>query len=314
MRAVAVKEFRAEPELIQVPKPEPGEGEVVVKVEYAALNPVDWQMADGALDGRAPHVFPLVMGVDYAGRVDVVGPGDNRFRVGDAVFGQAARPPVGAGTYAEYVAVPQDGPITYVPEGVDMRTAAMLPTAGMTAAQLLAVAGVSSGQSLLVVGAAGGVGCCLTQLAAARGVRVVAVVRGDEELRMRRLGAAVTVDPTSEDLTAAVLRACPGGVDAVADMASADPASFAAHAKLARPGGLAVGTRFAAGSVALEGDVEAAGFQLHASATLLEALAAAAADGELQTPVDAELPLEKAPEALARNRAGGARGKTVFAL
>ncbi|MFF3323401.1 NADP-dependent oxidoreductase [Streptomyces sp. NPDC002889] len=314
MRAVAVKRFGAEPELLQVPTPEPGPGELLVRVAYAALNPVDRQMADGAVDGRAAHEFPLVLGVDFAGRVEAVGTGKNRFRVGDPVFGQAMRPPVGAGTFAEYVAVPQDGPITVVPDGLDMRTAAMLPTAGMTAAQLLAVTALRTGQSLLVIGAAGGVGCCLTQLAAARGVQVVAVVRGDERRLMSGLGADVTVDSTAEDVAGAVRGVRPDGVDAVADLVSDGPGSFTGYAGLVRPGGLAVATRFAAGSVTLEGGAEAVGFRLHASSTLLDALAAAAADGELQTPVDAELPLEKAPEALARSRVEGARGKTVFAL
>ncbi|MEU1276826.1 NADP-dependent oxidoreductase [Streptomyces sp. NPDC005805] len=334
MRAVTVGGFGAEPEVVQVPKPEPGEGEIVVKVEYAALNPVDWQTADGtgsragggperdapgsrgaAADGDAA-AFPLVLGADFAGKVDVVGPGDNRFRVGDPVFGRAwpRHAAAGAGAYAEYLAVHQDGPVALVPAGLDLRTAAMLPTAGMTAAQLLTVTGLVGGRTLLVTGAAGGVGSCLTQLAAARGVRVVAVVRGDERRRMGELGAAVTVDATAGDLGEAVRAACPDGVDAVADLVSDTPGAFARNAALARPGGLAVATCAGAEPTALRGEVEGVAFTLHASSTLLEALAAAAAEGSLRTPLDAELPLEKAPDALAQNRAGGARGKTVFAL
>ncbi|MEU9009370.1 NADP-dependent oxidoreductase [Streptomyces sp. NPDC048479] len=314
MRAVAVKAFKAEPELIQVPKPEPGVGEVLVKVEYAALNPYDRQAADGMLQGRAPHVFPLVMGVDFAGKVDVVGPGDSRFRVGDAVFGQAARPPVGTGTYAEYVTMPQDAPIAFVPDGLPLKTAALLPTSGMTAAQILEAAGAGTGQSLLVVGAAGGVGSYLTQLAAAGGVRVLAAVRGDQQRRMSALGATVTVDTTAHDLAAAVRYASPDGVDALVDLVSGDPASFAANAAFVRPGGRALTTRFAAGPARLPAGVEGADFRLNASAALLDILAAAVADGSLKAPVDAEFPLEKAPEALAQSRAGGARGKTVFVL
>ncbi|MEV6785785.1 NADP-dependent oxidoreductase, partial [Streptomyces sp. NPDC051098] len=239
MRAVAVKAFKAEPELIQVPKPEPAEGEVLVKIEYAALNPVDRQIADGALDGRAEHVFPLILGRDFAGRVDVVGPGDSRFVVGDAVFGQTARPPFGTGSFAEYVTVPQDGPIAFVPDGLSFRTAALLPTAGMTAAETLAAAGVTAGQSVLVVGAAGGVGSILTQLAAARDVRVLAAVRGGERL-MAELGADNTLDTTARDLAAAVRDILPDGVDALIDLVSDTPAAFAANAALVRAGGTAV--------------------------------------------------------------------------
>ncbi|NUK10451.1 NADP-dependent oxidoreductase [Streptomyces lunaelactis] len=314
MRAVAVKAFRAGPELIQLPKPEPGRGEVLVKVEYAALNPFDWRAADGLLEGRVPHVFPLVMGTDFAGRVDVVGPGDNRFRVGDAVFGQAGRPPVGTGTYAEYVTMPQDAAIAFVPDGLPLRTAALLPTAGMSAAQILEAAGVRAGQSLLVVGAAGGVGSYLTQLAAAGGVRVLAAVRGDEQRRMSALGAAVTVDTTRQDLAAAVRDACPDGLDGLVDVVSADAGSFAANAALVRSGGRALTTRSVLEPARLPAGVEGVDFHLRASSALLDTLAAAALDGSLKAPVDAELPLEKAPDALAQSRAGGARGKTVFVL
>ncbi|TXS56074.1 NADP-dependent oxidoreductase [Streptomyces sp. t39] len=329
MRAVTVSARGAEPELVQLPKPEPGEGEIVVKVEYAALNPADWQTAGaveppadwqtaGAVeppaDGpTAPPAFPRVIGTDFAGRVDVVGPGDNRFRVGDAVFGLAVRP-VHAGSYAEYVSVHQDGPVALVPEGLALRSAAVLPTAGTTADQILAAVRVPPGGTLLVVGAAGGVGSCLTRLAAARGVEVVAVVRGDERKRMGDLGAGITVDATTGSVTDAVRRACPEGVDGVADLVSDTEDGFARYAAHARPGSVAVATRRGAGLRALPGGVQSVAFRMKPTAAQLEALAAAAADGGLDMPFDAELPLEKAPDALAQNRAGGARGKTVFVL
>ncbi|MEV6547794.1 NADP-dependent oxidoreductase [Streptomyces sp. NPDC051597] len=307
MRAVAVQAFRATPEVIHVPKPEPGPGEVLVKVAYAALNPFDWQVADGLLDGRAPHVFPLVLGVDFAGRVDVVGPGENRFVVGDAVYGQAARPPVGTGTYAEYVTMPHDATIAGVPDGLALRAAAALPTAGMTALQILRTGvALEPGDSMLLVGAAGGVGSALTQLAAARDIRVVAVVRGAERERMRALGAALAIDSTEESVREACERAVPGGVDAVVDLVSADAEAFEAYARLMRPGGAALSTRGAAPSG------RGVNFQLTASGALLDALAAAALAGDVHVPVEAEYPLEKVAEAMERNRAGGARGKTLF--
>ncbi|MFD7014996.1 NADP-dependent oxidoreductase [Streptomyces sp. NPDC059928] len=315
MRAVAVAAFRAEPELVHVPKPEPGEGEILVKVEFAALNPYDWQVMDGLLEGRAPHVFPLVMGVDFAGRVDVVGPGEHRFVVGDRVYGQVSRPPVGAGTYAEYVTVPQDSGLAEVPDTLDLRTAAVLPTSGMTAAQILVSGAVLlPGESMLVVGAAGGVGSVLTQLATAREVRVIAAVRGDERKRMTALGAVATIDTTEESLESRVREVCPQGLDALVDLVSSTPQDFAAHARLVRTGGTALTTRSVADPALVPPGVEAVNFGLKASTALLDQLAAAATRGDLSVPVDAELPLEMAPRALARNRAGGARGKTVFAV
>ncbi|WEH34678.1 NADP-dependent oxidoreductase [Streptomyces sp. AM 4-1-1] len=314
MRAIAVDAFRAEPVLTEVPKPDPAAGEVRVKIEYTALNPLDWQCADGSLESTAPHVFPLVMGVDFAGRVDMVGHGRSRFRVGDPVFGRVSRPPVGAGTYCEYVCVPQDSVITLVPDGLPLPVAAALPSAGMTAAQILDSVSVACGESLLVIGAAGGVGSCLTQLASAHGIRVLAAVRGDERHRMTALGAAVTIDTTSVPLEEGVRNAFPDGVEALVDLVTTDAEAFAAHAGLVHDGGVAVSTRGAAERAETSPCVAAVDFVLDPAPDLLDVLAAGAAEGALTVPIETELPLEKAPQALDRNRAGGARGKTVFML
>ncbi|WP_406094975.1 NADP-dependent oxidoreductase [Streptomyces sp. NBC_01013] len=314
MRAIAVSTFRGDPAPVEVPKPEPGPGQVRVRIEYASLNPHDWQLADGTLDGLAPQLFPLVVGADYAGRVDMIGSGDNRFRVGDHVFGRSGGPAAGAGTYCDYVCVPQESAIALVPRGLDARIAAALPTAGMAAAQILEAVSLRGHESLMVVGAAGGVGSCLTQLARARDVRVIAAVRGDERSRMGSLGARVTIDVTDGPAAEAIRAACPDGVDALADLASATPEAFAEHASTLRPGAIALSTRGAAAGAALPRGVRGLDFRLDPSPVLLDVLAAGAAEGVLRVPVDIELPLEKAPQALDRNRTGGARGKTVIVL
>ncbi|MFG2625072.1 NADP-dependent oxidoreductase [Streptomyces sp. NPDC048473] len=315
MRAIAVSAFRADPALVEIPKPEPEAGEVRVRIEYAALNPCDWQAAQDSLDDSlTPRVFPLVVGVDFAGRVDMIGSGENRFRVGDQVFGRVAGPAAGAGTYCDYVSVPQDSAITLVPDGLPLRTAAALPSAGMAAAQILEIAVLRGHESLLVIGAAGGVGSYLTQLASARDVRVLAAVRGDERKRMTALGATVTIDTTDRSLEAAVRETCPDGVDALVDLVSTTPDTFAAHAALVRGGGIALTTRGVAAGAALPADVTGIDFRLEPTPVLLDVLAEGAAEGVLRVPIDIELPLEKAPQALDRNRTGGARGKTVIVL
>ncbi|MFC9243036.1 NADP-dependent oxidoreductase [Streptomyces sp. NPDC057136] len=319
MRAIAVSAFRAEPGLVELPKPEPAAGEVRVKIEYAALNPHDWQTADGAGGDPAQQVFPLVIGVDFAGRVDMIGSGDNPFRVGDPVLGRVTTTALGTGTYCEYASVPHDSLIVPAPRELPLRLAAALPSAGMAAAQILEAAAVRPGGRLLVIGAAGGVGSCLTQLATARDVRVLAAVRGDERTRMGALGAAVTIDTTAGtgSLEAAVREVCPDGVDALVDLVSTDPASFAPHAALVRTGGVALSTRGAAGPAAGPAGTRGprcADFRLAPTAVLLATLAKATASGALSVPISIELPLEKAPQALAENRMGGARGKTLFVL
>ncbi|MGC4947405.1 NADP-dependent oxidoreductase [Streptomyces sp. DT224] len=315
MRAIAVSALRADPVLVELPKPEPRPGEVRVRVEYASLNPLDWQVTDGSTGepAPAPLTFPFVVGVDYAGRVDMIGGGENRFRVGDPVFGRAAVTDA-CGSYGEYLCVRQDSAITLVPRGLDARAAAALPSAGMAAAQILEAVALRGHETLLVVGAAGGVGCFLTQLARARDVRVIAAVRGDERSRMGSLGAAASVDLADGPPADGLRSACPDGIDALADLASAAPDAFAAHAAAVRPGGIALSTRGAAAGARLPEGVRGVDFRLDPSPVLLDVLAAGAADGILRVPVDAELPLAQAPSALARNRAGGARGKTVIVL
>ncbi|THA76526.1 NADP-dependent oxidoreductase [Streptomyces sp. A0642] len=328
MRAVAVGTPWAAPALVELPKPDPAPGELRVRIEYASLNPHDRQLATGAreglpeglAEGRAPRVFPLVVGVDYAGRVDMIGSGENRFRVGDHVFGRVGGPAADGravgGTYCEYVCVPQDSALALIPPGLDARLAAALPSAGMAAAQILEAVSPRGHESLLVVGAAGGVGSCLTQLARARDVRVIAAVRGDERARMGSLGAVATIDVTDGPAADAIRAACPDGVDALADLASATPEAFGAYAAALRPGGLALSTRGVAAGAVLPAGVRGVDFRLDPSPVLLDVLAAGAADGILRVPIDAELTLEQAPQALDpdRTRAGGARGKTVIVL
>ncbi|MFF4092497.1 alcohol dehydrogenase catalytic domain-containing protein [Streptomyces sp. NPDC001834] len=382
MRAIAVNAFRATPELVELPKPEPGAGEVRVRVEYAALNPCDWQTVPASAEtpgscldtpgspgtaspGRpadapvAAPALPLVVGVDFAGWVDKIGSGPNRFRVGDQVFGRttpvpgtsadarmdtesgagtgtgtgaeatgtnggarkgnglrtgAGVGPAVTGTYCDYMTVSQDSAVTLVPSGLPLKVAAALPSAGMAAAQILETVALRGHESLLVIGAAGGVGCCLTQLAAARDVRVIAAVRGDERGRMAALGAAATVDTLARPLEEAIREVCPDGVDALVDLVSTTPDAFTARAAPVRVGGIALTTRGVAAKAALPIGVTGIDFRLEPTPVLLDVLAAGVVEGVLRVPIDVELPLERAPQALDRNRAGGARGKTVIAL
>jgi NADPH:quinone reductase len=304
MRAVGVKDYGATPELLDVPKPAAGPGQVLVRVEAAGVNPVDAIIASGAY-GRPP--LPLVMGVDFAGRVETVGEGVTRYAVGDPVFGRAD------GTYAEYVVVDETGPLSPAPDAVELKTAAALPTAGLTALGILDAAGVRGGESLLLIGAAGGVGTFLTQLASAREARVVAVTRGDESVRLGLLGAAVTIDADAADVADQVRRReFPQGVDVLVDLVSQGPEAFEANKQLVRDGGVAVSTRGAASEHGeAHSGVKELAFLVQPSAKQLAALAGEVDGGTLRVCVDAEVPLEQAPQAVARIKHGGARGKTI---
>ena len=195
MRAITVSEYGASPSVTELPRPQPGPGQVLIAVQAAGMNPMDMQIADGGWKDRMPATFPMVLGADLAGIVEGGGPGAIRFAPGDAVFGQLLIPPLGsAGTYAQYVAVSADAPLARVPAGLDPVTAAALPTAGGTAMAIAESLAPLEGRTVLIVGASGGVGSFLTQLAAGAGAHVDASAPLAEAGRMKRYGAAETID------------------------------------------------------------------------------------------------------------------------
>ena len=153
MRAVVVNEYGGTPAVAEVPTPQPGPGQVLIKLRAAGMNPMDRSLASG--DWRPmPATFPMVLGADGAGVVERVGEGATRFSAGQIVFGQLLIAPVGsAGTYAEYVAVTEDAPLALVPDGLDVAVAAALPTAGMAGLSLVELPGPLTGKTALIVGA-----------------------------------------------------------------------------------------------------------------------------------------------------------------
>ena len=140
MRAITVSEYGASPAIAELPTPEPGRGQVLLRLRAAGMNPMDRTLASG--DWRPmPATFPMVLGADGAGVVEKLGEGSSRYSIGDDLFGQLLIPPLGsAGTYAEYVAVTEDAPLATVPAGLDDIVAAALPTAGGAGIALVDVA------------------------------------------------------------------------------------------------------------------------------------------------------------------------------
>ncbi|MFF5260755.1 NADP-dependent oxidoreductase [Actinomadura viridis] len=311
MRAIAISEFGATPVRMNLPVPEPGPGEALVKIVAAGLNPVDWKIADGMLKDTVPHSFPLILGLDGAGVVASVGE-DARFRVGEQVFGRFFGVPRGLGTYAEYTIAAADDVVARMPEGMLYTLAAAVPTAGMTALAVVEEARIEGGQSVLVVGATGGVGQPVVRLASRRGAMVIATARPDMAQRMRTLGAAETVDHTRGD-TAELVRAIrPDGVDAILDMVGDRPAAERLSGLL-RPGGVYVSTVWGVDPDALEArGLRGVNISYPPTPELLERVVELLGTGEMLIDVDEEVSLEDAPAALARSRAGRARGKTVI--
>ncbi|WP_433333701.1 NADP-dependent oxidoreductase [Spirillospora sp. CA-294931] len=311
MRAIAVSEFGAVPALMDLPRPLPGPGELLVKVIAAGLNPLDWKIVDGMLKDSVPHSFPLILGTDAAGVVEEVGEGVTEFGVGEQVFGQFAAIPRGLGSYADYAIATEGAAVARMPRGMIYTQAAAVPTASMTGFNAVDAARVDSGQTVLVIGATGGVGQAAVQFAAGRGAKVIATARADMDAEMRRLGAGETVDHTAGDLNERVLAVHGDGIDAVLDFAG-DRAAVEHVAGLLRPGGTYLSSIWSVNVDAMAAK-EIRGVNLDNEATpglLGEIADLIDADG-LTVRVHREVALEDAPAALEANREGGARGKTV---
>jgi NADPH:quinone reductase-like Zn-dependent oxidoreductase len=235
MRAFMVAELPGAPVVSDLDEPEPGPGELLVRVASLSVNGFDLGTVTGQWQGMMEHRFPLIPGKDFAGTVEAAGEGTEGFSAGDAVFGVVMKAHLGTGSMAQYVTVPAATGVARLPEGVSARDSGALGLAGTAAFDTLAALGPIEGKTVLVSGATGGAGSLAVQLAAARGARVIATARpGREAEFVTRLTSAetVVVDYTG-DVSAQVRVHAPGGVDAVLHLAG-DLAELTA---LARDGG-----------------------------------------------------------------------------
>lgn len=311
MKAAAVARFRSPPEVMDLPTPAVGDQELLVKIEFAGVNPFDWKIMDGFFDGKRPHVFPLILGVDAAGTVDAVGGSVGNYRVGDRVFGQFLHDPVGTGTYAEFAPVPEGIGITRVPPSMALDEAAALPMAGMTALESLDALSLPPGSRLVIIGASGGVGSFATELAAVRGIKVTAIARPGSAARLRILGAEDVVDPSAGDAVDTVRKGNPLGVDGILDVMSDRP-GLARWASVVRPGGTAATTTFTADIESLRrGGIRGVNVDVHPRSSLLDRLAREIVEHHLRIPLERRVRLSEAAAALGELKAGRASGKTV---
>ncbi|MGW4160588.1 NADP-dependent oxidoreductase [Streptomyces sp. NPDC004788] len=306
MRAMAMPQYGG-PEaltLMELPDPKVAPGEVLVRVEAAGINPVDWKMAAGGLDPIMVVHFPLVPGWDIAGVVAGNGLDSSEFAPGDEVFGYIRKDSAEFGGYAEQVAVPVRM-LARKPRALSWAQTAGLPLAGLTALQAADRVGATTGDTVLVHAAAGGVGSLATQILVARGARVIGTAGPANHDFLRGLGAEpVAYGPGLADRVRAL---APDGVDAALDFVGGESVDVSVEL-LRSPARLA--------SVA---DHRAAAVGGHyvwvrPDAPGLVTLAALADEGKLTVFVDKVLPLREAAEAWRLNAGGHTRGKLVLAV
>ncbi len=299
MQAAQLSEY-GEPDVLEIgeaPEPHPGPGQVRVVVHAASINPIDWKIRAGYLQGQGKTEFPIILGNDAAGVVDEIGAGVEGVRLGDAVLGLGSR------TNAEFAVLS-----TFVPKppSLDWATAAALGVSGETAVRALDLLGVSPGATVLIDGAAGGVGAIAVQVAVARGVRVIGTA-GEKNLEfLRELGAtAVTY---GAGLVDRVRAEAPDGVDAVLDVAGKSPIEDLVGL-VARPEQVVSIANFSAGEAGARITTGGEGDPVAALTELVELVEA----GKLRVEVR-ELPLADIGQAHEISQGGHVRGKLVLVI
>ncbi|MEV5514261.1 NADP-dependent oxidoreductase [Streptomyces flaveolus] len=306
MRAVVARGYGG-PEVLEtvmVPLPEPGSGQVRIRVEAATVNPVDLVTRSGALVEAGLMAARECTGIgwDVAGVVDRLGAGVTAFVPGQRVIGLRDLLDVSLGAYAEYLVLDATA-VAPAPPDATAAAAATLPLNGLTALQALDLLGLVAGDTVLVTGAAGAVGGFAVDLAVRRGLRVVAQAGSADEEFVRSLGAEWVVGRDASDLASDVRRLVPGGADGALDTAGHGIRALAA-----------VRTKGAfATVVGGSAPLPLRGIRVHQQWISADgaALAELAAMG-LTLRVADTLPLERAAEAHDRLAAGGMRGRLVL--
>lgn len=194
MKTVLIREYGSNDvvEIIEVSRPEPAAGEVLVKVHAAGVNPIDWKIRGGAGE-RMGMTLPIRLGSEVVGTIETCDAGVSQFQKGDAVFGM-----VPSGAFSQYAVIKADH-LVLKPKNLSFVEAAAIPLAGTTAWQaLFDEAKLSAGQRLLITNSSGGVGSLAIQFAKARGAQVTAVASGRNEIFVRDLGADRFIDYTRQ--------------------------------------------------------------------------------------------------------------------
>jgi NADPH:quinone reductase-like Zn-dependent oxidoreductase len=287
-----------------VPVPEPGAGQVLVRVRAAGINPGEAKIREGLLHARWPSTFPSGQGSDLAGIVDRLGPDVTTVAPGDEVIGWVDT----RSAQAEYAVVDAEN-LTPKPAGVPWEAAGALGVVGFTAWAAVRAVNLKAGDTLAISGAAGGVGSLAVQLARRAGATVVGIA-GQDNLEWLREHGAIPVK-YGEDLVGRIFDALltTPQVDAFIDTYGGDYVEFAMNELGVEPSRVDTIVRFDA---VQEYGVKSEGNAVGASAANLAELARLIAAGELEVPIAATYPLDQVREAYARLGTGHIRGKIVL--
>lgn len=292
-------------EPVEIPRPEAGPGEALVRVAGTTFNQVDATIRAGYLAAVFPVELPHVPGIDVSGTVVGTGAGVASELVGRDVI--AFLPMTAPGASAEYVTVPAELLAT-APRSIELADAAALASSGLTAWQAVVEhGGVQAGQRVLVNGAGGGVGGFAVQLAASAGATVIATASARSRDAITGFGAAQVVDYRATPVVAAVTEP----VDLVVNLVRTSPEETAALVSLVKPGGVFVSTT-TPGVVPPGGTGRVVSVFARSDAAQLAHLAELVDAGDLRVDVSARHPLDDLAAVHRLAEAGELRGKVVL--
>ena len=288
-------------ELREVERPAPAEGEVLVEVKAAGINPGEIAIREGLLESRWPTTFPCGEGSDFAGVVAELGEGVSAFAVGDAVLGWTES----RASHAEFVAVPVDQ-LTAKPDGLSWEVAGSLFVASMAAYASVHAVAPQAGEVVVVSGAAGGVGSIAVQLALRTGATVIGLASERNHAWLRSLGAIPVL--YGEGQADRIRQAADGHVDAFIDTFGDGYVDLAIELGVAAERINTIINYAAVERLGVRGE----GTHSVASIELVREIAGLAAGGEIEIPIAGTFPLDEVREAYRELAKRQTHGKIVL--
>ncbi|AVH71709.1 NADP-dependent oxidoreductase [Nostoc sp. 'Lobaria pulmonaria (5183) cyanobiont'] len=286
-----------------IAQPELQPNEVLIRVQAAGVNPLDWKIRAGYMKEFFPMPLPFTPGMDVAGIVEAIGTDVKAFQVGQAVYGELRM-----GAYAQFATAPQDA-IALKPKTLDFVQAASVPMVAMTAYQgLFDRADLKPGQTVLIHAASGGVGIFAVQFAKWKGAHVIGTASAANTEFVRSLGADQAIDYKATPFEEVV-----ENVDVVLDTLGGD--TQARSYSVLKPGGILVSTAAPPNTQkAQEVGIRAEMMNMKPSASLLEEIASLLDSGQLKTVVAQTFSLSEARQAQELSQGGHVQGKIVLQI
>lgn len=313
MRAIVIEQFGDAKNLQfkELPIPVPEEREVQIKILYTSVNPVDWKIREGMLQGRLPHEFPIIPGWDAAGIVTALGSKVSQFQVGDQVYTYSRKPVVHSGTYAEYICFDAEH-VALKPKNLSFAQAAAIPLVGLTAWQALFDFGkLKRGETILIHAGAGGVGSVAIGLAKNAGAKVYTTASEQNHAYVKKLGADVAIDYRKESFKDRMKQLEPQGIDLVLECIGGDV--MKQSVEVVKEGGRIISILGQLNPrMAQEKNISFHYVFVSPNGEELKQLTALFEQGKLELPNIEEMGLDEAATAQEKVRQGHTRGKIVL--